>query len=372
MAWVCYDGPMWGSFLVAALVGAAGALSLGCAGTSSSGAREPAAAHGTRGVRAAALPYRILRARGGSEVSEADLLAALAGARAVCIGEHHPNPHDHWAQLHLLEQLVARNAAAGVTTGLGMEMFQRPFQGVLDDLGAGRIDQRELRARTGWAERWGYDFALYEPMIALSVSRKVPLVALNTARELTKRVSRDGLAALSPDERRGLPELVLDDPDHRAWWDAVMSELGGPGGHRSEGEGEASEREPAATPAKEGEAAPAEAAPPAATAAAGSVAPVAPAAGPDRSRAERIYTAQVLWDETMADAAAAWLGGGARRQLVILAGSGHCHESAIVRRLERRGVGEVMSVRPLIDRGDGELPGLLARPQNDFLFVMTR
>ena len=70
--------------------------------------------------------------------------------------------------------------------------------------------------------------------------------------------------------------------------------------------------------------------------------------------AERIYTVQVLWDETMADGGAKWLAANPRGHLVILAGNGHCHDSAIVGRIKRRGVTDVVSVRPVIDaRGRG-------------------
>ena len=52
---------------------------------------------------------------------------------------------------------------------------------------------------------------------------------------------------------------------------------------------------------------------------------------------ERYYEAQVLWDETMADAAANWLEHRApARQLVIVAGQAHCRHSAIPARIERR------------------------------------
>ena len=71
--------------------------------------------------------------------------------------------------------------------------------------------------------------------------------------------------------------------------------------------------------------------------------------------------------------------GSARRHLdatvsagiVILAGNGHCHSTGIVGRMRRRGVKRAISVRPLVDKGDGEVAALLARPENDFLFVMT-
>ena len=346
-----------------------------CGGASSSGASKPS---GARGVEAADLPFRVLRARGGQEIGWAAFLAELDRAGAVCLGENHRNPHDHWAQLHVLDQLTARNRKAGVATALGMEMFQRPFQGVLDDFAARRIDERALLSRSGWKDRWGFDWALYRPMVLMARDRGATLVALNAPRELTKKVSRRGVDRLDPQDRRALPELVLDDADHRAWWDSMMESMGGAHGHSTAQDGDESqdgedeedeagtERESGhksarggkqdgkhASPGKEKEEEDAEA----------------------RAAGERIYSAQVLWDESMAEGASAWLkaGNGApsRRQIIILAGNGHCHESAIVRRIERRGVPAAVSVRPIIDDGEGNVAALLAAPENDYLFVMT-
>ena len=85
----------------------------------------------------------------------------------------------------------------------------------------------------------------------------------------------------------------------------------------------------------------------------------------------RLYRGQVLWDETMADTASKWTTAGDDRQIIILAGNGHCHDSAIVRRMKRRGVAKVVSVRPLVDDGDDDLAAELAQPVADYLLVMT-
>jgi hypothetical protein len=48
------------------------------------------------------------------------------------------------------------------------------------------------------------------------------------------------------------------------------------------------------------------------------------------------YAAQVVWDETMAQSAARWIEGASNGLVIVLAGAGHCHRSAIPRRFERR------------------------------------
>jgi len=291
-------------------------------------------------IRKAAMPFKVLVAAGGKQIPRATMFAKLANAQAVCIGEAHPDPHQHWAQLTVLTELSKRAKHNGIQLGLGMEMFQRPFQGVLDDYRAGKISEREMLSRTAWKKRWGYNYSLYQPMVRLAVKHGYALVALNTSRELIKKVSRQGLDVMSAEDKAKLPELNLADKQHREWWHKLMSGMGGAAGHSSSSHKGKHHHHPKPTTTSK------------------------------MSRAERIYSAQVTWDETMADTAAKWLKGGEHRQIVILAGNGHCHESAIVRRMKRRGIERVLSIHPIVDTGDGEVGELLASPINDYVIVM--
>ena len=161
--------------------------------------------------------------RTGRQVDTAAFWDKLAAQRVVCVGEEHSNPHHHWVQLEVVRKLFAKWPHAA----LGMEMFQRPFQGVLDDFAGKRIDAEALQARSGYAERWGYDWSFYGPTIAAAVGAHAALLALNAAKELTKKVVHHGLESLTPDEKAQVPELDLANAAHRAWFDALMEEMGG-------------------------------------------------------------------------------------------------------------------------------------------------
>lgn len=310
---------------------------LGCAGSYGG---KPRGKHATSGVPAggiegAALPYQIVDARTGRQVDTAAFWTALEQARAVCVGEDHSNPHHHWAQLEIVKQLAAHKPP-GDRLALGLEMVQRPFQGVLDDYTAKRIDAGALRARVGWEERWGYEYGFYGPTLDAAVAAGGQLLALNAARELTKKISRKGMDALTPEERAQLPELDLADARHRAWFDALMESIGGASAHSKKPDEEAPSESPHDAP-------------------------------PPMPSADQIYTVQVIWDETMADGAAKWLASNPTGHLVILAGNGHCHDSAIVGRIKRRGITATVSVRPVLDVDSSEV---LAQPMNDYAFVL--
>ncbi|HEY5926694.1 MAG TPA: ChaN family lipoprotein [Kofleriaceae bacterium] len=310
------------------------------------GGSSTPAGKGKRGIEAAALPYSIVD-RSGRQVDTSVFWAQVGAARVVCVGEDHPNPHHHWFQLEVVSHVSGHKPLA-----LGMEMFQRPFQGVLDDYAAARIDEAAMLSRTGYAERWGYDYGFYGPTIKKAMLSGGTLLALNAPRELTKKIVRQGIENLTPDEKKQVPELVLDDKAHRAWFDELMEGMGGAHGH-SKPEGKGGEDKDKAPSNKDSEATD------------------KPSDKPktEMPSAERIYTAQVLWDETMADGAAKWAKSAPQGLLVLLAGNGHCHDSAIVNRIKRRGVDKVISVYPVLDV-EGRVAEALAKPRNDYIIVL--
>lgn len=289
----------------------------------------------TGSIENAALPYQVLE-RKGSQIDDASFWTKLATARAVCVGEEHPNPHHHWVQLHVVRELAKR--LAGAKLAVGLEMVQRPFQAPLDDYAAKRIDAAALQSRTGWAERWGYEFSLYGPTLDAAIAAGGALIALNAPKELVKKITRGGIESLTADEKRQLPELKLDDANHRAWFEALMSDMGGTAAHSG---GSNDSKPDDDNPHTKG------------------------------PSAERIYMAQVLWDESMADGSARWLKDNPTGKLVILAGNGHCHDSAIIGRMKRRGIGEAVSIRVVIEDGQGSVGDVLAKPMHDYVVVLS-
>jgi len=243
-------------------------------------------------VAQSALPLHALAA--GALLSEAELWARLAESPATCFGEVHDDPYQHHAQTRALEEWAARGADPARPLGVGFEMFQRPFQPALTAFMEGELDEAGLLAGTEYAARWGYDFSLYRPLLESTRELGLSALALNARAELTRQIARGGLASLTPDQLAELPELELEDPEHREYIFGLFGVL--------------------------------------------------PEHGAEFGL-EDVYIAQTVWDETMADTSAHWLaaeGQGAR--LLIFAGVVHCHASAIPRRLSRRTGLEVTAV----------------------------
>ncbi len=268
-------------------------------------------------VARAAMPFTGLRTDDGTRLSQEDLMKELAAADLVCVGEDHDNPHHHWAELRVVRGLLARAPMKGRELGVGLEMIQRPYQAPLDDYLEWEIDEVELVEGVEWHERWGYDWAYYRPVLELARAARFRVLALNAPRELTKQVASEGLGGLDEEAEKQLPELELGDAEHRAWFERATR------GHPHHGE-------------------------------------------PDD-----LYAAQVVWDETMAETAANWLKQRAPlRQLVVLAGAGHCRDDAIPARVRRRiANAKTASVRPVVQRDDSA--PATALDGFDYGFVMS-
>ncbi len=249
-------------------------------------------------VARAAMPFYGLRYDDGGHLSPRGLAEELADANVICIGESHDNPHHHWAQLALLDRLLRLARHEGREIAVGFEMFQTPFQGALDDWSEGKTDDEELLEQSEWNKRWGFDFNLYRPLLERGRRDGAQLLALNAPRELTQKIAREGLRGLSKEERKKLPEMDLHDRGHREWFRAATREHPAP-----------------------------------------------------HSGFRRMYAAQVAWDETMAHVSSRWLDKRLpARQLIVIAGVGHCQRSAIPDRIARRTRARIVAVKPVLQK----------------------
>jgi uncharacterized iron-regulated protein len=255
-----------------------------------------------------------IRCAPGERLEDAALDELLLAARVIYVGESHDDAAHHAVQ----REVIARVHARDPSLAIGMEMFQRPFQAPLDAFVAGTLDEAGMLAATEWAERWRLDVALYRPILDFARAHRVPLVALNARREVTRGIARGGEESLAPELRAEIPpDMVRDDPEHRAMVIGLFGE------HHAE------------------------------------------SMGPERL--ERMLLAQLVWDETMGLTVAETLAReGAPTRLVVLAGRAHVQGGlGIPRRAARRGASPFLVVLPV--RGD-ELEQ--ARPLCDVAWVV--
>jgi len=156
----------------------------------------------------------------GVLVSSEQMVAAATDERIIYVGESHDNPASHRLQLILLQGLAARYPGK---TALGMEMFSRSQQELLDQWVAGTLSEKEFLRQSKLEESWGYDY--YKDLLNFAKEHAIPIVALNADRSLVRELGQKGLDQLDETAREQLPEMDMDDPYQRAMAEAIF------GGH---------------------------------------------------------------------------------------------------------------------------------------------
>jgi uncharacterized iron-regulated protein len=128
------------------------------------------------------------------------LLKDAEQSELVLIGEAHDNKVHHAIQLALIKALVEKK----VPIAIGLEMFEAESQQALDDWSAGKLSEQEFQAI--YARNWSLDWNLYRDIFLFARDNHIPMAGLNVPKELVLKVSRDGYASLSADEKKRLPQ----------------------------------------------------------------------------------------------------------------------------------------------------------------------
>lgn len=151
------------------------------------------------------LTGRIWDVANGQFIDRHSLMARLARAEFVLLGEKHDNPDHHRLQAEVLRGLIT----AGRRPAVGFEMFS------LDDAGAiakhlarAPSDAAGLGPAVNWQTSGWPDWAMYQPIAAAALAAKLTIVATNLPLATARQMSRDGLA-LEPSAQR---DLGLDRP----------------------------------------------------------------------------------------------------------------------------------------------------------------
>jgi uncharacterized iron-regulated protein len=166
-----------------------------------------------------ALVGRIWDARAKAYITEDALYARLFSTDAVLLGEKHDNPDHHRLQAHVLEQLVAKGKRPAVLFEM-LDVNQQADVGAF--VAAHPSDPDAFGPALGWEARRWPSFAMYQPIVKAALAAKLPIVAANYPADAARKLAREGLPALSPDEVR---RLDLDHPLPDALEASLRTEL---------------------------------------------------------------------------------------------------------------------------------------------------
>jgi len=142
----------------------------------------------------------IIRTRDGRSVSFSQLVEDAVKSDLVLIGEAHDDKSHHEMQLALIRALWEKN----IPLAIGMETMEAGSQQQLDAWTEGRMSEENFQMV--FADNWSMDWGLYREIFIFARDNRVPMLALNVPKEIVQKVSRQGFASLTPEERKDLPQ----------------------------------------------------------------------------------------------------------------------------------------------------------------------
>ena len=209
------------------------------------------------------VPQRVYDTRRGAFTDFESMVADLARADVVFVGEQHDDPGTHRLEQALLSGLRRRKIAATVS----LEMFERDVQGVIDRYLSGVIAEPQFLEQSRPWPRYAAD---YRPLIELAKGEGWAVIAANVPRRFASVVAKSGESAIQelPSPDRPLVASELQCP-RDAYFDRFTQAMSG---HASgDGKQTAATAEPSAE---------------------------------QRASTDRYYWSQCLKDETMAESIA--------------------------------------------------------------------
>ena len=255
------------------------------------------------------LTHRIYDLQNNKEMLMSDVIPALRQNRIVIVGEHHSNISHHAAQVRVIRTLKE----SGVQVAIGLEMFRSDSQQALDRWVAGSIDEEDFKQI--FYENWGYSWENYRVIFDYARKKKIPLIGLNVARDITRQVSRKGFQSLNKDQKGKLSNIACR--VDKEYMDYIKKAFGG---H-----------------------------------------------GHGQLNFTFFCEAQLVWDTVMAINALDYLNKNPNASIIVLTGTGHAQKNAIPRQVRQRSEVALAVILPEV-KGVIE-PGTVDQSDADYIML---
>ncbi len=167
------------------------------------------------------VPNRVFDSSQGQFSDFESMMAVVAKADVVFVGEQHDDPNTHRLEQAILEGLRRRRG----DVILSLEMFERDVQSRLDEFRAGQLPEADFLATARPWPRYATD---YKPMVDFAIAHQWPVVAANIPRPIASEIGKLGLEVLAskPDAERAWFASEWTCPDTDAYFARFKEAMG--------------------------------------------------------------------------------------------------------------------------------------------------
>ena len=166
------------------------------------------------------VPQRVFDTRQKGFSDFESMLADLARADAVFVGEQHGDPNTHRLELAVVEGLTRR----GVRVIVAMEMFERDVQAAVSQYAAGTMAEEQFLKESRPWPRYATD---YRPIIEFAKAHRLPIVASNIPRRIASTVGKTGMTAIDGlGADRAFAAREMHCPTSGAYYDRFTAAMG--------------------------------------------------------------------------------------------------------------------------------------------------
>jgi uncharacterized iron-regulated protein len=132
-----------------------------------------------------------------------DAVFGAIDSKVFFVGEHHDNHQHHVNQLKVIRE-IHENAEKPLA--IGLEMFSAGYQRQLDQWVNGDLALDDFVKI--YYDNWDLPWFLYRDIFFYAREHQIPLIALNIAPEVVRKVARNGFKSLGPEDLSQFPQGI--------------------------------------------------------------------------------------------------------------------------------------------------------------------
>jgi uncharacterized iron-regulated protein len=146
----------------------------------------------------------------GKEASFDQMITELKNYRIVMVGETHTNQLYHDVEFEVIKGLFE----AGKPVVLALEMYNPKQDEALAKWVSGTTDPNTFMEQTDFLTTWGHNYRYYKAIFDYCREKHIPIYGANIDKKYTSKIGRGGVASLSEDDLKNIPEIDSTTIEH--------------------------------------------------------------------------------------------------------------------------------------------------------------